>query len=126
MKHRTNTGGVVSLCAGIISNRVRVWHYLPKTWNGEEAAQLYTKVLYPALKRNRGAKRSYTILEDNDPTGYKSTKGIMAKRACKITTVDFPTYSPDLNPCDFALWQEVEDRMGQQRFGWATPPLHPR
>ena len=90
VKHRTNTGGVVNLCAGIINNRVRVWHYLPKIWNGEEAAGLYTNVIHPALKRNRGNKRSYTILEDNDPTGYQSTQGKNAKAACKITTIDFP------------------------------------
>jgi len=29
----------------------------------------------------------------------------------KICPIDFPTYSPDLNPLDFSLWKEVSDRM---------------
>ena len=27
----------------------------------------------------------------------------------------FPTYSPDLNPLDFSLWQEVDNRMAVQK-----------
>ena len=33
----------------------------------------------------------------------------------------FPTYSPDLNPCDFSLWEEVESRMAKQK----TPTREP-
>ena len=30
-----------------------------------------------------------------------------------ITALDFPRYSPDLNPMDFFLWEEVERRMAK-------------
>ena len=93
---------------------MRVWHYLPWRWSGEAAAAFYTRVLAPALKKYRGEKRRYLILEDNDPTGFKSTKGIAAKRAAGIETVEFPKYSPDLNPLDYALWEEVEARVAAQ------------
>ena len=33
----------------------------------------------------------------------------------KIAPIEFPTYSPDLNPCDYALWAEVENRMTGQK-----------
>ena len=49
--------------------------------------------------------------QDNDPAGYKSKKALDAKDSLGITALDFPRYSPDLNPMDFFLWEEVERRM---------------
>lgn len=114
-KHRRNVGPLVNVFAAIVGNRIRIWHYLPKRWGGVAAEAVYRKVLAPALKRHRGAKRTYTILEDNDPTGFKATPAVNAKEELKIQPIDFPTYSPDLNPLDFAVWQEVEKRMSGQR-----------
>ena len=110
-KHRTSTGGNVNVCAGIINGKVRIWHYLLRTWSGEAAEALYREVVHPALKKYRGQKRSYTILEDNDPTGYKSNLAKRTKSELGIKPLAFPTYSPDLNPLDYALWDEVESRM---------------
>ena len=99
------------VCAGIICGRVRVWHYLPRTWNASEAAKLYRGILIRALKKHRPGRRSYKIIEDNDPTGYKSNAANEAKHELNITPVKFPPYSPDLNPLDFFLWAEVQRRM---------------
>ena len=114
MKHRMNTGPNAKLCAGIIGGKVRIWHYLPATWNKAAAVDFYTKVLSPALKHYHGDKKRYTIIEDNDPTGYKSGPALEAKASLKIHPMEFPRYSPDLNPLDFALWNEVERRMSEQ------------
>ena len=38
-----------------------------------------------------------------------------AKAELGIHPLEFPTYSHDLNPYDFALWDEVERRMDRQR-----------
>jgi hypothetical protein len=114
-KHRVNTGGNAKLCAAIIGSRVRVWHYLQKGWGGQAAKDMYEKVLAPALQRHRGEKRKYILLEDNDPSGFKSKVAMDAKKGLKIHPIEFPTYSPDLNPLDFSLWQEVEDRMSRQK-----------
>ena len=114
-KHRINTGGCVSLCAGIIGGRVRIWHYLPSRWCGEVAADLYRTVVHPNLRKYRGVKRTYHILEDNDPTGYKSNAAKRAKVELGISPIEFPAYSPDLNPLDFSLWTEVEARMKSGR-----------
>ena len=68
-----------------------------------------------ALRRNRGQKRKYRVLEDNDPAGYKCRKAVAAKKTLGIEALTFPRYSPDLNPLDFFLWKEVEDRMEKNR-----------
>ena len=56
-------------------------------------------------------KAKYVVLEDNDPTGYKSNKALEAKRDLGIQAMQFPRYSPDLNPLDFYLWDAIERRM---------------
>ena len=113
-KHRMNVGPAPKLFVAIIGCKVRVWHYLPRRWSGDAAAKVYRDVLAPALKRYRGEKRRYDILEDNDPAGYKAAPALAAKAALKIKPIMFPTYSPDLNPCDYALWDEVQRRMDSQ------------
>jgi hypothetical protein len=110
-RHRRNFGGVARVCAGIAGGKVVLWEYLSKRWCGEEAAKLYKGPIIKTLKRTRGVKRSYLLMEDNDPTGYKSGKGKAAKRDVKIRTVRWPRYSPDLNPLDFSLWENVSERM---------------
>ncbi len=113
-KHRSNLGGI-NMCAGIIKGRVRVWHYIDGTWNGDKAADLYRTVVHPALVKHHGKKRQFTILEDNDPTGYKSNRAKDVKAELKIVPIEFPRYSPDLNPCDYALWEELQNRMAAQK-----------
>ena len=64
------------------------------------------------------AKR-YNILEDNDPTGYKSSKAKDAKKAAGMVPIELPPRSPDLNPLDFSLWAEVNRRMRAQEKKFA-------
>ena len=112
--HRVNPGARVLVCAGICKNKVKVWHYLPKgRWSGQAAADVYAGPIHKVLKRTFPGKTSYRILEDNDPTGYKSVKGKEMKASKKIGTLDLPRYSPDLNPCDYFLWDEIQRRMSQ-------------
>ena len=63
------------------------------------------------LRKVRGKKTSYLICEDNDPTGHKSKAGIKAKHDMNIRTVEWPSYSPDMNPLDFSLWKSIENRL---------------
>ena len=112
-KNRMNTGARANVCAGVSNGRIVLWHYLPKSWTGQVAADLYRDVIFPTLKRTRGVKRSYRILEDNDPTGYKSNLAKRAKAEKRIQAHVFPRYSPDINPLDFSLWQAVTQRMLQ-------------
>ena len=52
-------------------------------------------------------------MEDNDPSGYKATVAIAKKKELGINAIPFPRYSPDLNPCDYFLWNEVERRVAK-------------
>ena len=68
-----NVGSQANVCAGVCNGKIRVWHHLPKTWNGDTAATVYQKVLYPAMQKHRGAKRTYTILGTMTQRGTKAT-----------------------------------------------------
>ena len=72
----------------------------------------------PALKKRFPEKRSFTILEDNDPTGNMSTRGLAAKHADHLTVLHIPKRSPELNVLDYAIWSEVERRMRKQEMAW--------
>ena len=58
--------------------------------------------------------KTYHIVEDNDPSGYKANKAIAAKKALGIKPIVWPRYSPDLMPQDFYLWDEVNRRLAAQ------------
>ena len=68
---------------------------------------MYKGPILKILKKKVGVKKTYTIAEDNDPTGYKSSKGKEAKRKVGIKPIEWPRYSPDLMPLDFSLWEDV-------------------
>ena len=98
------------MVAGLCNGRVAVWEYIDGKWNGEKAAALYKGVIKKALKKNYPRAKVFKVLEDNDPVGYKSSKGKRAKKEAGIQTVDLPKYSPDLNPLDYWLWKDIDTR----------------
>ena len=88
-KHRTNPGGSVTVCAGIVKSRICLWEYVEGKWNGQKAADLYRGPIKALLKRKHGAKKKYIVAEDNDPTGYKSNKAIQAKKDVGIHVIEW-------------------------------------
>ena len=62
------------------------------------------------LAKHRAVKKVWTIVEDNDPAGFKSSKARAAKKEVGMKELSLPPYSPDLNPLDFAFWRAVETR----------------
>ena len=40
-------------------------------------------------------------------------KALEAKRILGMVAIEWPRYSPDLNPLDFSLWSEIERRARQ-------------
>ena len=79
-----NPGARVHVAAAIVNSKVRVWHYLPRRWCADAACDFYEGVLAPVLRRCRKGKGTFRILEDNDPTGYKSKKAIDCKRPPQV------------------------------------------
>ena len=103
---------------GVGGGKVLVWHTIEGRWCANSAEDLYTNVALPALQARCPQKRSFTILEDNDPTGNRSRKAIAAKRKAKMHLLEIPKRSPDLNVLDYAIWSEVERRMRLQERKW--------
>lgn len=104
----------VQVTAAVVKGKIRMWKYVEGNWRGDAAAAMYQdleKVLKKAYPHHHGR---YEVLEDNDPTGYKSSKGMAAKAACNLKTDDLPKRSPDLNVLDYCLWHEINVRMRAQ------------
>ena len=75
---------------------------------------MYKKELKPGLEKAWGKKLRWTILEDNDPTGFRSKAGLAAKRLAKINVLQIPKRSPDLSVMDYAIWKQITRRMRLQ------------
>jgi len=110
LKYNPGTAGVQVLAA-VGNGKILAWEYIEGRWNGDTAAKMYTGPLLKKLKKNFPAALKYNVLEDNDPTGFKSSKGVAAKDEANIKTFWLPKRSPDLNVCDYWLWAEVNRRM---------------
>jgi len=117
---KVNTGAQSSLImAAVGAGRVMMWYDVPHgRWNGGAAATMYVKPLRDALIKSWGEKRQFVVLEDNDPTGFKSGKGLRAKKQAGIKAFVIPRRSPDLSVCDYAIWKEVNSRMRRQELNW--------
>ena len=116
-RHRRNFGASAHVLAGICNGKLRLWEYYDGSWCGQKAADMYAGPMRKVLQRNRpkqGGKRVWRIVEDNDPSGFKSGKGERAKKSLGIVALEWPKYSPDLNPLDFSLWKQIEDRARQK------------
>lgn len=122
-----NTGGKpVAVLAGVAKDKVVLWEYVDGNWNGETAAKFYAGPMLKALKAAQPNRRRFLILEDNDPAGFKSNKGMNAKESAHIEALTFPKHSPDLNVCDYALWHEVNRKMRIQERKWAADKTETR
>ena len=93
-----------------------MWEFFEGPWNGDEAVRMYKGPMRRALERAYPDRSRFHILEDNDPSGFQSKKGVAAKNVNKISVFHIPPHSPDLNPCDFSLslWKAVNRRMRSQ------------
>ena len=122
-KLKFNTGvRNTMVLAGAGNGKVMVWEYIDgRNWNGAVAEEMYRGPILRALQREYPGRRRWTILEDNDPAGFKSSKGLRAKADVGVKSFDLPKRSPALNVCDFALWTEVNRRMRKQEKRW---PYH--
>ena len=100
--------------------RVVLWEMLKGKWSGDAAAKLYEGPVRRALSRANPRKRMFTLLEDNDPTGWKSGKAVAAKKKARIEVFTIPKRSPDLSVMDYAIWKAVTTRMRRQEQKFAA------
>ena len=108
----------VQVTAAVVGGKIRMWRYVRGNWCGQEAAAMYGDLL-KVMRRANPAKAArkhhcWTVLEDNDPAGYKASKGKAAKNLCNIKAESLPPRSPQLNALDYCLWHEINRRMVSQ------------
>ena len=118
LKQNTGQKGVMVACA-LGAGKVLMWHVVAGQWNGRAAASMYSGPLRKCLQREFPDRvGNWRVIEDNDPSGYKSRLGNAAKAASSITAMSLPPRSPDLNPLDFSFWSEVNRKMREQERDW--------
>ena len=111
---KQNFGKGVLVGVALSSKKVLMCHVVRDRWNAAEACSMYKDALLPALKASNPRKKAFTLLEDNDPSGYKSKSAVTAKVDCKINVLAIPKRSPDLNPLDYGFWSLVNIRLRAQ------------
>ena len=115
LKTKFNTGAKgVKVLAGIGNGKVLMWKYLEGPWGGKAAEDAYSGPVATALQTEYPGRRSFTVLEDNDPSGFKSGPGRAAKESAGIKSFDIPKRSPCLNVCDYFLWSAINRSMREQ------------
>ena len=65
-------------------------------------------------EQEKKERATWKVLEDNDPSGYKSGAGKDAKAKARIITNDLPKRGPDLNVLDYSLWAYINTKMREQ------------
>ena len=101
----------VMVAAGIGNGRVRLWHPIDGNWCAAAADNLYRRPMLRTLLKSHPTRKTFNVLEDNDPTGFRSKVGMLAKKEVGIRVFAIPKRSPDLNPCDYGLWKAINRRM---------------
>ena len=69
--------------------RVILFYDYGSKWNGQIVADCYRGPVLSALRQTWPRQKRFTVLEDNDPTGFKSTKAVRAKGASKSQYLKF-------------------------------------
>ena len=69
---KRSTGARYALVMASIGGGRTLMHEIDKSrWNGAAAARMYSFLLFKGLQTAWPQKRRWTVLEDNDPTGFK-------------------------------------------------------
>lgn len=94
LKSKYSPGGPgVKVLAGVGNGKVMLWEYLEGPWGGAAAEAAYRDPIKKVLKREFPSRKSYVILEDNDPSGFKSSVARAAKD-CHSRKLRHPAKSP--------------------------------
>ena len=85
------------------------------TWNAQESVQMYRE-LAPIVRNAHGfnANKRIHVLEDNDPSGYKSHDAVQAKSDLNIAPFTIPARRPDLSILDYSIWDNVVTRLNEE------------
>ena len=90
MKYNPGARGVQVLAA-VVKGKMLVWQYIEGPWNSETAANIYKGPIRNALKKAYPRQKSWRVLEDNDPAGFKSGAGRAARGQLGLPNSTFPS-----------------------------------
>ena len=78
-----------------------MWEYLPKNkWNGGVAADMYLKIVRRGLQRAYPERKYFNVLEDNDPSEFKSNKASgCTSQANSADSSSSQTFRPITSKC---------------------------
>lgn len=110
-KHSWQGFPSVTVTAMVAEDKIILWHYQEKRWNGQTASETYKGPILQALKRKWGERGMYRLVEDGDRKGNQSNQGNSAKRQAHIRALTLPPRTPELMPLDARLWKAIEDRV---------------
>lgn len=119
---KTNTGsrGIMVL-AGVGKGKMLLFEFLDKKrWNSKTAVSMYTGPVVKSLRKAYPRRKRFSVLEDNDPSGFKTKGAERAKKAVGIKPFVIPKRSPQLNVMDYAIWSEINRRLRNQERGWPS------
>ncbi|CAJ1406203.1 unnamed protein product [Effrenium voratum] len=116
---KVSWGKSVNVAVALSAQKVLMCHVVEGHWNAAEACRMYARSLGPALRRASPELDRFVVLEDNDPSGYKSRAARDTKVEQRISVLEIPKRSPDVNPLDYGFWAHVNERLRVQesRFG---------
>ncbi|CAF0792472.1 unnamed protein product [Rotaria sordida] len=75
--------------------------------------EIYQNALLPTARSHFGRRHDWVLLEDNDPK-HRSRFSIQWKREHHITTLPWPSHSPDANPIE-NLWPLIKTKVSNQK-----------
>ena len=104
----------VLVAGGVGAGKILMWHVVEKRWSGAEAAAPLAK----GLQASYPGKRTFRVLEDNDPSGYQTKLAKVAKAKAHIERFTIAKRSPDLNVLDYCVWANVEKKLREQERRW--------
>jgi len=78
---KQNTGKNVMICCAIRAGTVLMRHEIKGRWNADAAVKMYTGPLRRSMEQAYPAnKRTWRVMEDNDPSGYKARRQSLRRR----------------------------------------------
>ena len=119
VKERQAVGGGIFVQAGICGpQRKMFWHVVKGKWGAQAATEMYGK-LHTFLRASYPDRRKWIVIEDNDPSGFRSKMAIRKKKECNLVPIELPKRSPDLQPMDYAVWAGINKKMreSEKRMG---------